>query len=80
MDFSEPKNGNCAFRGLGFYPDGQPFAANINYIYGRGLCAGYYRVSPTKVYWFICLNSSSPGPKITDPVLLRKQAKELVNH
>ncbi|TYH81499.1 hypothetical protein ES332_D03G204500v1 [Gossypium tomentosum] len=43
--------------------------------------AGYVPVSPTKVYWFICYNSpSSPGPKITDPALLRKQAKELVNN
>ncbi|KAE8690206.1 FAD/NAD(P)-binding oxidoreductase family protein isoform 2 [Hibiscus syriacus] len=81
MGFSEPKYvGHCAFRGLGFYPDGQPFAAKINYIYGRGLRAGYVPVSPTKVYWFICYNSPSPGPKITDTVLLRKQAKELVNN
>ncbi|MBA0850982.1 hypothetical protein Goshw_010610, partial [Gossypium schwendimanii] len=82
MGFSEPKYaGYSAFRGLGVYPDGQPFAANVNYIYGRGLRAGYVPVSPTKVYWFICYNSpSSPGPKITDPALLRKQAKELVNN
>ncbi|KAH1115713.1 hypothetical protein J1N35_009091 [Gossypium stocksii] len=82
MGFSEPKHvGYSAFRGLGVYPNGQPFAANVNYIYGRGLRAGYVPVSPTKVYWFICYNSpSSPGPKITDPALLRKQAKELVNN
>ncbi|KAK8578950.1 hypothetical protein V6N12_069291 [Hibiscus sabdariffa] len=81
MGFSEPKYvGHCAFRGLGFYPDGQPFAANVNYIYGRGLRAGYVPVSPTKVYWFICYNSPSPGPKVTDPLLLRKQAKELVKN
>lgn len=63
MGFSEPKYvGYSAFRGLGVYPDGQPFAANVNYIYGRGLRAGYVPVSPTKVYWFICYNSpSSPG-------------------
>ncbi|XP_010538404.1 PREDICTED: uncharacterized protein LOC104812767 isoform X2 [Tarenaya hassleriana] len=79
MGFSEPKYaGHCAFRGLGFYPDGQPFQRKVNYIYGRGLRAGYVPVSTTKVYWFICFNSSSPGPKITDPVVLKKQAKELL--
>ncbi|XVE57582.1 hypothetical protein DITRI_Ditri04bG0101600 [Diplodiscus trichospermus] len=81
MGFSEPKYaGHCAFRGLGFYPDGQPFSPRVNYIYGRGLRAGYVPVSPTKVYWFICYNSPSTGPKITDPILLKKQAKELVNN
>ncbi|KAL4335371.1 hypothetical protein GQ457_07G010820 [Hibiscus cannabinus] len=34
MSFSEPKyTGHCAFRGLGFYLNGQPYAANINHIY-----------------------------------------------
>ncbi|XP_022737973.1 monooxygenase 2 [Durio zibethinus] len=81
MGFSEPKYaGHCAFRGLGFYPNGQPFAPGVNYIYGRGLRAGYVPVSPTKVYWFIVYNSPSPGPKITDPILLKKQAKELVKN
>ncbi|KAK8476910.1 hypothetical protein V6N13_047011 [Hibiscus sabdariffa] len=82
MSFSEPKYvGHRAFRGLGFYPNGQPYAADINYIYGRGLRAGYVPVSPTKGYWFICYNSQYlSSPKITDPVLLRKQAKEPVNN
>lgn len=62
MGFSEPKYvGHCAFRGLGFYLNGQPFEPKVNYIYGRGLRAGYVPVSPTKVYWFICYNSPSPG-------------------
>ncbi|XP_059641037.1 monooxygenase 2 isoform X1 [Cornus florida] len=79
MGFSEPKYvGHCAFRGLGFYPDGQPFGPKVDYIYGRGVRAGFVPVSPTKVYWFICFNSSSPGPKITDPSVLKKQAVELV--
>ncbi|XP_054792500.1 monooxygenase 2-like isoform X1 [Prosopis cineraria] len=79
MGFSEPKySGHCAFRGLGFYPKGQPFGPNVNYIYGRGLRAGYVPVSPTKVYWFICFNSQSPGPRITDPSVLKKEAKQLV--
>ncbi|XP_037494215.1 monooxygenase 2 isoform X2 [Jatropha curcas] len=81
MGFSEPKYvGHCAFRGLGFYAKGQPFEPRVNYVYGRGLRAGYVPVSPTKVYWFICFNSPSPGPKITDPSELKKQAKELVNN
>lgn len=62
MGFSEPKYvGYCAFRGLGDYPDGQPFGPRVNYIYGRGIRAGYVPVSPTKVYWFVCFNSPSPG-------------------
>lgn len=79
MGFPEPKYvGHCAFRGLGFFPDGQPFEPRVNYIYGRGIRAGFVPVSPTKVYWFVCFNSSSPGPKITDPSILRQQTKELV--
>ncbi|KAK3224994.1 hypothetical protein Dsin_004856 [Dipteronia sinensis] len=81
MGFSEPKYvGHCAYRGLGYYPNGQPFEPKVNYIYGRGLRAGYVPVSPTRVYWFICFNNPSPGPKITDPVLLKKQAKDLVRN
>ncbi|XVF10903.1 hypothetical protein REPUB_Repub07fG0223400 [Reevesia pubescens] len=81
MGFSEPKYaGHCAFRGLGFYPNGQPFEPRVNYVYGRGLRAGYVPVSPTKVYWFICYNSPSAGSKVTDPILLKKQAKELVKN
>ncbi|OMO95780.1 Monooxygenase, FAD-binding protein [Corchorus capsularis] len=80
MGFSVPKYaGYRAFRGLGYYPDGQPFAQRVNYIYGRGLRAGYVPASPTKVYWFIIYNSPSAGPKVTDPVVLKKQAKELIN-
>ncbi|KAE8055848.1 hypothetical protein FH972_012666 [Carpinus fangiana] len=81
MGFSEPRySGHCAFRGLAGYPEGQPFEPKVNYIYGRGLRAGYVPVSPTKVYWFICFNRTSPGPKITDAVVLKKQAKELVSN
>uniref|UniRef100_A0A1J3FFJ5 FAD-dependent urate hydroxylase n=2 Tax=Noccaea caerulescens TaxID=107243 RepID=A0A1J3FFJ5_NOCCA len=80
MGFSEPRYvGHCAFRGLGFYPNGQPFQKKVNYIYGRGIRAGYVPVSPTKVYWFICFNSPSLGPKITDPAILKGQAKEMVS-
>ncbi|KAJ7011338.1 hypothetical protein D5086_001382 [Populus alba] len=81
MGFSEPRYvGHCAFRGLGFYANGQPFEPRVNYVYGRGLRAGYVPVSPTKVYWFICFNSPSPGPKTIDPSVLKKQAKELVKN
>ncbi|GMY29930.1 monooxygenase 2 isoform X1 [Fagus crenata] len=81
MGFSEPRYaGHCAFRGLGFYPEGQPYEPKVNYIYGRGLRAGYVPVSPTKVYWFVCFNKPSPGPKISDPFELKKQAKELVRN
>ncbi|KAL2489702.1 FAD/NAD(P)-binding oxidoreductase family protein [Forsythia ovata] len=81
MGFPDPRYaGHCAFRGLGFYPDGQPFEPKVNYTYGRGVRAGYVPVSPTKVYWFICYNSPSPGPKITDPSLLRQKTEELVDN
>lgn len=62
MGFSEPNYvGHCAYRGLAYYPNGQSFEPKVNYIYGRGLRAGYVPVSPTKVYWFICFNNPSPG-------------------
>ncbi|XP_024986854.1 monooxygenase 2-like [Cynara cardunculus var. scolymus] len=79
MGFPEPKYvGYCAFRGLGDYPDGQPYESQVSYVYGRGIRAGYVPVSPTKVYWFVCFNSPTPGPKITDPSVLKKQTKELI--
>ncbi|XP_077235102.1 FAD/NAD(P)-binding oxidoreductase family protein [Tasmannia lanceolata] len=79
MGFSEPRYvGHCAFRGLAFYPNGQPFEPKVSYIYGRGLRAGLVPISPAKVYWFICFNSPSPGPKISDPLLLKKEARELL--
>ncbi|KAD4179026.1 hypothetical protein R6Q59_010833 [Mikania micrantha] len=79
MGFSEPKYaGYCAFRGLGDYPDGQPFGPRVNYIYGRGIRAAYVPVSTTKVYWFVCFNSPPPGTKITDPLELKKQSKDLI--
>ncbi|KAK9667965.1 hypothetical protein RND81_13G024400 [Saponaria officinalis] len=81
MGFPETKySGHCAFRGLAYYPDGQPYEPRVNYIYGRGLRAGFVPVSPSKVYWFICYNSSSPGPKITNPVELKEQALNLVKN
>ncbi|XAR70522.1 hypothetical protein NMG60_11027398 [Bertholletia excelsa] len=81
MGFSEPKYvGHCAFRGLGFYPDGQPYEPKVNYIYGRGVRAGFVPVSPTKVYWFVCFNSSTAGPKITDTLVLKRQALDVVGN
>lgn len=56
------------------------FEPRVNYVYGRGVRAGFVPVSPTKVYWFIIFNSSTPGPKITDPSVLKKQAIELVRN
>jgi len=62
MSFSEPRYvGHMAFRGLAEYADGQPFEPKVNYIYGRGVRAGFVPVSPTKVYWFICFNRQDPG-------------------
>lgn len=79
MGFRQPKYaGHIAFRGLGYFPEGQPYEPKVNYIYGRGLRAGFVPASKTKVYWFVICNSSSPGPRITDPSILRQQAKELV--
>lgn len=79
MGFSEPKySGHCAFRGLGNYPEGQPYDPKVTYIYGRGLRAGYVPVSLSKVYWFICFNSASPGPKTSDASVLKKEAKEMI--
>ncbi|KAH7659281.1 Kynurenine 3-monooxygenase and related flavoprotein monooxygenases protein [Dioscorea alata] len=81
MGFAEPNYvGHCAFRGLALYPEGQPFKQKVNYIYGRGLRAGYVPVSTTKVYWFICFNRPTPGQKITDPALLKKEAIMLVSN
>ncbi|KAK6947514.1 FAD-binding domain [Dillenia turbinata] len=79
MGFPEPKYvGHCAFRGLALYLDGQPYEPKVSYVYGRGLRAGIVPVSPTRVYWFVCFNNPSPGPKITDPTVLRRQVKDLV--
>ncbi|KAL8150910.1 hypothetical protein V2J09_020718 [Rumex salicifolius] len=79
MGFVEPKYvGYSAFRGLAFYPEGQPHGPRVNYVYGQGLRAGFVPVSPNKVYWFVCYNIASPGPKITDQSELKKQARSLV--
>ncbi|EYU19461.1 hypothetical protein MIMGU_mgv1a006589mg [Erythranthe guttata] len=81
MGFSEPRYvGYCAIRGLGSYPNGKQFDPKVTYIYGRGVRAAYVPVSPTKVYWFVCFNSPSPGPKITDPSILREEAVKLVKN
>ncbi|XP_072081818.1 monooxygenase 2 isoform X2 [Arachis hypogaea] len=81
MGFHEPKYvGYCAIRGLATYSDGQPYEPRVNYFYGRGVRAAYVPVSPTKVYWFVCFNSPSPGPSTTDSSVLKKQAKELVRN
>lgn len=80
MGFPEPNYvGHYAFRGLCFYPEGQPFKPVVNYIYGKGQRVGFVPVSPTSVYWFICFNNPSPGLKITDPSILKKEALGLVN-
>ncbi|RYR03470.1 hypothetical protein Ahy_B06g082445 [Arachis hypogaea] len=42
------------------YVEEQPYEPRVNYIYGRGVRAGYVPISLTNVYWFICFNSSSP--------------------
>ncbi|XP_042373434.1 monooxygenase 3-like isoform X1 [Zingiber officinale] len=79
MGFSEPRYvGHCAFRGLAVYPEGHSHKAKVNYIYGRGIRAGFLPISSTKVYWFICWNSVSPGPKIKDPSVLKQEALNLV--
>ncbi|KAM3263761.1 hypothetical protein T459_00717 [Capsicum annuum] len=79
MGFRQPKYaGHIAFRGLGYFPEGQPYEPKVHYTYGRGLRAGFVPASKTKVYWFVMCNSSSPGPRITDPSILRKEAKELI--
>lgn len=62
MGFPEPMYvGHYAFRGLAFFPGGHPFEPRLNQIYGRGQRAGIVPISRTKVYWFICFNSPSPG-------------------
>ncbi|KAL1531203.1 monooxygenase 2-like isoform X1 [Salvia divinorum] len=79
MGFPDPRYvGHCAFRGLGVYPDGQPFQPRVTYVYGRGVRAGYVPLSSTKVYWFVCFNSPSPGPRITDPSILRQETENLL--
>lgn len=79
MGFAEPKySGHYAFRGLAYFPNGQPYEPRVHYIYGRGERAGYVPVSRTKVYWFICYNNSSLAPRVTDPSQLMKQARDLI--
>ncbi|XP_047328395.1 monooxygenase 2-like isoform X2 [Impatiens glandulifera] len=81
MGFSEPRYvGQCAFRGLGFYPKGHEFEPKVNNFYGQGMRVGIVPVSPTAVYWFICFNSPTLGPKITDPSILKQQARELLKN
>jgi 2-polyprenyl-6-methoxyphenol hydroxylase-like FAD-dependent oxidoreductase len=81
MGFSEPRYvGHCAYRGLAVYANGQPYEQKVHYIYGKGIRAGYVPLSSTKVYWFICFNSHSPGPKITDAKFLKKEALQLVHN
>ncbi|KAK6117469.1 hypothetical protein DH2020_048796 [Rehmannia glutinosa] len=91
MGFPDPRYvGHCALRGLGYYPNGQPFEPKVTYVYGRGVRAAYVPVSPTK--WHInitnipgrLLNSyqktSDAGPKITDPSILRQETEKLVKN
>ncbi|XP_073133078.1 monooxygenase 2 isoform X2 [Henckelia pumila] len=81
MGFPDPSYvGHCAIRGIGIYPDGQPVEPKVSYVYGRGVRAGYLPISSTKVYWFVCFNSPSPGPKITDPSILRQETNKLVQN
>ncbi|CAO2819460.1 unnamed protein product [Amaranthus hypochondriacus] len=81
MGFPEPKySGHCAIRGLAVFNEGQPHQPRVKYIYGRGIRAGFVPVSPTKVYWFICYNRASPGPKVTNPQEVKRQAMELVKN
>ncbi|KAK4746526.1 hypothetical protein SAY87_012838 [Trapa incisa] len=78
LGFSKPNYvGHVAIRGLAYYPDGHTLQPNVTYVYGRGSRAGYVPVSPTKVYWFLCFNSPSPGPRITDPSVLKEQSRQM---
>ncbi|KMZ62231.1 Monooxygenase, FAD-binding protein [Zostera marina] len=81
MGFPEPRYvGQCAFRGVAIYPEGQPFGQKLSNFYGRGLRIGCIPVSATKLYWFVVYNASSPGPKIQDPIALKKVALELIRN
>lgn len=83
MGFREPKySGHCAFRGLGVYPEGQPYEPIVNYMYGKGVRAGYVPISPTKIYWFIVYNDASyQDPRTTpDPSKLRNKARDLLKN
>ncbi|KAK4434883.1 Monooxygenase 2, partial [Sesamum alatum] len=71
-------SGIVLFVALDFYPNGQPFEPKVTYVYGRGVRAAYVPVSRTKVYWFVCFNSPSPGPKIIDPSILREETVKLI--
>eukprot|EP00252_Welwitschia_mirabilis_P011920 TRINITY_DN2650_c0_g1_i1.p1 TRINITY_DN2650_c0_g1~~TRINITY_DN2650_c0_g1_i1.p1 ORF type:complete len:289 (-),score=29.27 TRINITY_DN2650_c0_g1_i1:1033-1899(-) len=62
LGFQEPQYvGYSAYRGLGVYPSGHPFQQRVCYIYGKGIRVGYVPLTSTKVYWFLCFNSLSPG-------------------
>ncbi|CAA6669798.1 unnamed protein product [Spirodela intermedia] len=69
LGFSEPRYvGHCAFRGLGVYPEGHSLDPKVNYVYGRGVRAGYVPVSPTRC----------TGPRVIDPSALKREAAEMV--
>ncbi|KAF4374781.1 hypothetical protein F8388_020302 [Cannabis sativa] len=59
------KDEDESIRGLAYFPDGQPYPLTITNINGN-------------VYWNMTFTRHSPGPKITDPEELRKQAREQV--
>ncbi|KAL8150909.1 hypothetical protein V2J09_020717 [Rumex salicifolius] len=81
MGFREPKYaGHCAFRGLRVYSKAQLQRPVVNYIYGKGLRAGFLPASPTKIYWFIIHNSPDPGPMMTGPQEVKEKAKDLVRN
>ncbi|EPS73596.1 hypothetical protein M569_01159, partial [Genlisea aurea] len=81
MGFADARYvGYSAIRGLACFPDGQfqPYEKKVVYVYGKGVRAAYVPVSQSKVYWFVCFNSPSPGSKITDPSILRGESEKLL--
>lgn len=81
MGFSETKySGHSCYRGLALFPNGHPYQPITVQYYAKGMRGGFMPLSPTKVFWFFNYNNPSPGPKVTDPTVLKRQALDLLKN
>ncbi|KAL2651565.1 hypothetical protein R1flu_019693 [Riccia fluitans] len=65
--------GYLGVRGLAEYPDGHPFEYALMQYCGSGIRIGVVPISQTKVFWFFVYNKANPGPKITDPKVVKEE-------
>lgn len=55
-------------RGVACFPEGLPFPENtIRLIWGEGVRAGLYALTPTEAYWYTCFNSPQACPLPVSP-------------